>query len=195
VANCTIHDISAQEDVLIELRKMKHQLCLVVGIIRPSGELVALRADSVYEGSEWLDLLMEASQLSISKISSMTTTRTTTTHKQSSFITPASREMHMHIDQTHDDDNKEAATTTKTLRPPQERQRRRQSHDRKDSMASEFQRARAPALLIGYSIDEHDLDHRKDVGSLLRWIMEDSRNQLILLLLGLLVWFVSAHNV
>ncbi|EQC41965.1 hypothetical protein SDRG_00814 [Saprolegnia diclina VS20] len=62
ISDCRIDDVSSQEDMRIELRKLS-QICVLLRIALPSGDSWVLRVDSVYDGNEWLDVLRQAAAI------------------------------------------------------------------------------------------------------------------------------------
>ncbi|KAG9397969.1 hypothetical protein AC1031_016386 [Aphanomyces cochlioides] len=151
LSNCTIRDLSSHEEMLGELRKLDH-IALVLGITQASGDVLVLRAETVAEGTEWIEALTEASRLPVKQLSTTSVPLQETTASGMPTLQEESR----------DDDEDEILDVGCDMVTHSE--------------------------TIG--VEDGDKD-RQVVGSLVQWILEDTRNQIILILLSFLVWTLS----
>ncbi|KAF0713405.1 Aste57867_4342 [Aphanomyces stellatus] len=170
LSRCTIKDLSSHDEMLVELRKLDH-ITLVVGITPPDdvhgGEMIVLRAENVAEGTEWVEALTEASQLPVKQFTPNGGMSSSSADDIQTDVDPMRRAATDTFDDEDDDDE-----------------------DIVDEVAVEV--AKPAVYMSGGGDDAVTAEtDREVVGSLVQWLCDDIRNQLIVLLFSALVWSVG----
>lgn len=162
-----------------------------IAIVKPNGEILALRTESIYEGEEWLESLMEASRVRRSSDASLAFPGAAGSTPWDNSVAQLRRR---------------SSSSHRLLRGNSTSQL---VSERANSVAEELMAddggrrssdVHAPVTARHSIGSVADLDREADCtvdkeGSLVAWVQEDARHAVIVFLLLVIVWLVTARHV
>ncbi|KAG1703896.1 hypothetical protein DVH05_006903 [Phytophthora capsici] len=156
-----------------------------IAIIKPNGEILALRTETIYEGEEWLESLTDASKVRRHAGPTDNWSAWDANFSQLRRRSSSARDM-------MPGRNGRSGSTASALNSER---RSSVEHDRKSHTNADNFDAREDDL-DDEDVDEYDSDRdlvEKD-GSLLAWVQEDPRHAIIVFLLVLIVYLASVMS-